>query len=581
MAFGFGFGMPRIFSVARFSPLSLFSGGAPGAWYDPSDYGATGTLFQDSAGTTPVTAVEQPVGLMLDKSQGLVLGSELVVNGDGTSTTGWGQLNDAGCSWTVSGGQFVATTIGVGGARLQQTVPVVAGRTYQISVFANSNNNGGQRSFNVWGTGYFSGDLAASPVVTNGIYTFIVTATSANLYIQLQASNTGLALTSYFDNVSIKSLAGNHAFQATSASRPVLSARYNLLTKTEQFDDAVWLKQRVSISGSTVTPVGTMQGLVEDGTTNSHRIVVNGVTVPASTNQTVSCYAKANTRNFAYLSIQSGSANEYVTVVYDLVNGTASAFSVGASLGTLVSSSATSVGGGVYRLSFVYSLGTKTLVYPVIGLSDSATPSIGTNGDVSYAGNGTSGIFIWGAQLVATNSLTSNTYQRVNTATDYATTGFLPFLRFDGVDDSLSTNSFSISNPITTFDGVRFNSAAAGYVTDSVSGTRLYNLTDGTSRQAGITSTLSSGSITIANTTNVETVIYNGASSSYRRNGAVVSTGNTGSGTISTGLVIGRSQFSSAYLNGQMYSMIIVGKAVTAGELSSTETYVNSKTGAY
>jgi hypothetical protein len=36
-----------------------------GAWYDPSDYS---TLFQDSAGTTPVTAVEQSVRLMRDKS---------------------------------------------------------------------------------------------------------------------------------------------------------------------------------------------------------------------------------------------------------------------------------------------------------------------------------------------------------------------------------------------------------------------------------------------------------------------------------------------------------------------------------
>jgi hypothetical protein len=49
----------------QFSPLSLFSSGAPGAWYDPSDYT---TLFQDAAGTTPVTAVEQTVGRMLDKS---------------------------------------------------------------------------------------------------------------------------------------------------------------------------------------------------------------------------------------------------------------------------------------------------------------------------------------------------------------------------------------------------------------------------------------------------------------------------------------------------------------------------------
>lgn len=43
----------------------LFSASEQGAWYDPSDLS---TLFQDAAGATPVTAVEQPVGRILDKS---------------------------------------------------------------------------------------------------------------------------------------------------------------------------------------------------------------------------------------------------------------------------------------------------------------------------------------------------------------------------------------------------------------------------------------------------------------------------------------------------------------------------------
>ena len=43
----------------------LFANGEQGVWYDPSDLS---TLFQDAAGTAPVTGVEQPVGLMLDKS---------------------------------------------------------------------------------------------------------------------------------------------------------------------------------------------------------------------------------------------------------------------------------------------------------------------------------------------------------------------------------------------------------------------------------------------------------------------------------------------------------------------------------
>lgn len=48
-----------------FSPASLFSGGVQGGWYDPSDLS---TLFQDTAGTVPVTAVGQSVALMKDKS---------------------------------------------------------------------------------------------------------------------------------------------------------------------------------------------------------------------------------------------------------------------------------------------------------------------------------------------------------------------------------------------------------------------------------------------------------------------------------------------------------------------------------
>jgi len=43
----------------------LFAASEPGAWYDVADMS---TLFQDSAGATPVTALEQQVGRMLDKS---------------------------------------------------------------------------------------------------------------------------------------------------------------------------------------------------------------------------------------------------------------------------------------------------------------------------------------------------------------------------------------------------------------------------------------------------------------------------------------------------------------------------------
>lgn len=52
-------------NIYEWSPASLFSAGEQGAWYDPSDLS---TLFQDAAGTTPVTATGQSVRMMLDKS---------------------------------------------------------------------------------------------------------------------------------------------------------------------------------------------------------------------------------------------------------------------------------------------------------------------------------------------------------------------------------------------------------------------------------------------------------------------------------------------------------------------------------
>lgn len=52
-------------SSVAFSPLSLFAAGEQGAWYDPSDLS---TMFQDTAGTTPVTATGQTVARINDKS---------------------------------------------------------------------------------------------------------------------------------------------------------------------------------------------------------------------------------------------------------------------------------------------------------------------------------------------------------------------------------------------------------------------------------------------------------------------------------------------------------------------------------
>lgn len=58
-------GRPWALDAVVWTPALLFAANEYGAWYEPSDLT---TLFQDAAGTIPVTAAGQSVGLMRDKS---------------------------------------------------------------------------------------------------------------------------------------------------------------------------------------------------------------------------------------------------------------------------------------------------------------------------------------------------------------------------------------------------------------------------------------------------------------------------------------------------------------------------------
>jgi len=89
----------EVVQSGEFYPASLFAGGIAGAWYDPSDLS---TLFQDSAGTTPVTASGQPVGLMLDKSgngnhatQAIAAARPIYTEGSGLAWLAFDGVDDA------------------------------------------------------------------------------------------------------------------------------------------------------------------------------------------------------------------------------------------------------------------------------------------------------------------------------------------------------------------------------------------------------------------------------------------------------------------------------------------------------
>ena len=200
--------MDRIGSAAIWTPATLFASGEQGVWYDPSDFS---TLFQDSAGNTPVTAAGQVVGLMLDKSKGMVLGSELLTvaaNRDFSSDTGF---------WTkaagvvISGGQCVFTAVGdTQGFSVNNLAYATPGQYYEVVFTIASISAGAVR--------IYLGSPAGTLYTVAGTYTQRVLC-GGNNYFGIVASGT---TTCAIDNISLKKVTGNHATQATTASKPVL-----------------------------------------------------------------------------------------------------------------------------------------------------------------------------------------------------------------------------------------------------------------------------------------------------------------------------------------------------------------------
>jgi len=191
------------------------------------------------------------------------------------------------------------------------------------------------------------------------------------------------------------------------------SPRHNLLTKTEQFDDAVWPKSDVAVvANAAVDPVGTNTAdkLNSSAVLANHLLnAANLFSVVAGQSFAFSMYAKASEYGFIRLQFQQTAFPE-TWANFNLTTGV-----VGLTTGTPVAS-IVAVGGGWYRCS-ITSTATNTNtsgVQPFVLDADRGT------GSPTYAGVATSGIFIWGAQLEVGTTVT--TYQRVNTVSDYDTT---------------------------------------------------------------------------------------------------------------------------------------------------------------
>jgi hypothetical protein len=250
----------------------LFSDNEPGFFYDFDDWS---TLFQDTAGTQPVTAANQGVALALDKRLGLELGPELVTNGGfDEGISGWsvvGSSTTKQVTWTGSALELSASTTGTCVASGDIT-PLVSGRTYQVS--------GDCLLYTESLSGVFFGDGAQSVGVIGGVgkFRFIVTAGAGHSKINFGRVSAGVntLVQLQVDNISVRELKGNHATQATTAARPLTVIHpdggvRNLLDRTEEFDNAYW-----AVSNATKVNAGTSVRIVPNSAaTNGHLFTSN------------------------------------------------------------------------------------------------------------------------------------------------------------------------------------------------------------------------------------------------------------------------------------------------------------------
>ena len=197
-------GLLLLQGASDLNPRELFAGGEQGLWLDPSQMS---TLYQDSNGVTPCTAAGDPVGLILDQSRGGLsqIGADLVTNGTFAADSDWTK----GANWTIGSG--VATKTGGAANNLTQTIGSTAAAWYRISLDVTRSAGTLTISLGTSGTTY--------AITATGSYTFFILAGSGTQTLTL-AGDSSFAGT--VDNVVVRNVPGNHAYQTTSASRPTL-----------------------------------------------------------------------------------------------------------------------------------------------------------------------------------------------------------------------------------------------------------------------------------------------------------------------------------------------------------------------
>ncbi len=167
----------------------------------------------------------------------------------------------------------------------------------------------------------------------------------------------------------------------------------NLLTFSEEFDNAAWTKTNVTLTTNDTTApdsTTTAERMTEDVTGVFEHMVTQAAsgTVANGETYTVSAYVKqgtSGTRRALLTLTDAGSERAYIAFNFSTLNVVS---------GGGTNATATAVGNGWYRLSITGTLNSGTDATLRLKLAQ-------TDGNSSfYEGDGTSNFYIWGAQII-------------------------------------------------------------------------------------------------------------------------------------------------------------------------------------
>jgi hypothetical protein len=217
-------------------------------------------------------------------------------------------------------------------------------------------------------------------------------------------------------------------------------ARTNLYTYSQAFDDASWNKNASSIlANDGIAPDGTVTAdkVIESGTSDWHGVNRN-TSVSAGAAYTESIFLKSGGRTQCHILF-------YVDTIYygakiDLTTGAVSASSVSGVTSDTASVIVQDAGLGWYRISFA-----KTMVGTLHSMGIRMF-----NGSDVYTGNGTSGIYVWQADLQAGSFTTSpipTTSAQVTRAADVAVMTGTNFSDWYRQDEGTFFVTYDVASP--------------------------------------------------------------------------------------------------------------------------------------